>query len=370
VAHQLVSPRTFIPWLESGKYRTRQGQLLFTYIFSIIPLVEKRLSRWEWEASICSDRELRKQALASIKGKKFHCQGGAFFAVKCPRYVDPLVDLIVAYQTLCDYLDNLCDRANCTDQAAFFQLHTSLLDALSPDDHKHDYYRDYPYKDDSGYIDKLVQECKRCISGLPSYACVYQHAVDLARLYIHLQAYKHAPLEVREDVLTKWAAGGLVSHPQLLWQEFAAASGSTLGIFALFALACDNGIGYTEAQEAVNAYFPWICGLHILLDYMIDQQEDRLGGDLNFTFYYRDQTQMQERLQRFITEAIAQANQMTDTVFTRTIIEGLLAMYLSDRKVKEQGLGRIAQDLVATAKGGTGSTLRLCQWVRKYYKQF
>lgn len=40
-----------------------------------------------------------------------------------------------------------------------------------------------------------------------------------------------------------------------------------------------------EMTEKIKAgYFPYIQGLHILLDYLIDQEEDKAGGDLNFCF--------------------------------------------------------------------------------------
>lgn len=370
MAETFVSPRTIIPWLKSGRYRTKQTGLLFRYIFSTIPYVGKLVAYWEWEASLCPDQELRQQALASLKNKKFHCQGGAFFTVTGCRYKKLLADLIVAYQTLCDYLDNLCDRAHCTDESAFFQLHISLLDALNPGKGKNDYYLDYPYKNDGGYINKLVAECQKCIAQLPSYDSVADHVIHLAKLYISLQAYKHIDLECREKVLIDWVKSCLKPYPELLWQEFAAASGSTLGIFALFILASNEKVGPNESKTVVKLYFPWICGLHILLDYLIDQEEDRQGGDLNFTFYYRDQAEMQERLKLFIIKSIQNANHVPDKIFTRTIIEGLLAMYLSDHKVQEQEMGTIALDLIETAGGGTLSTFHLCQIVRKYYRQF
>lgn len=370
MAQTLVSQDSITPWFKNARHRTKQSKLLFHYIFSTIPYVEKLLAYWEWEASLCPNPELRKQALSSLQNKKFHCQGGAFFSTPRTGHEKILVELIVAYQTLCDYLDNLCDRANCTDEKAFFQLHTSLLDALSPETVKHDYYRDYPYQDDGGYMNKLVDECQRRLAQLPSYSSVSDDAIHLAQLYISLQAYKHIDLERREEVLIEWANSCLKPYHEMLWQEFAAASGSTLGIFALFAMASKDETGPAAGRDLVKIYFPWICGLHILLDYLIDQEEDRQGGDLNFTFYYKDQSEMKERLQFFIQNSITEADNMPDMTFTRTIIEGLLAMYLSDRKVKEQAMDQIATDLVKTAGGGTAATLHLCQMVRKYYRQF
>jgi len=42
------------------------------------------------------------------------------------------IRFIVAYQTISDYLDNLCDRSTSSDPADFRALHESMLHALTP----------------------------------------------------------------------------------------------------------------------------------------------------------------------------------------------------------------------------------------------
>jgi tetraprenyl-beta-curcumene synthase len=312
------------------------------------------------------DEELRVQALNSITGKDFHCQGGAVFAVPYPEHEDLLLKLIIAYQTLCDYLDNLCDRANCLDGVAFRELHESLLDALSPGGELHCYYRSYPYQDDGGYIAKLVEECRQCLQQMPSYNMVYMDVIQLAQIYIDLQVKKHIAWELREKTLIDWANAKLSEHSAILWNEFAAASGSTLALFALFGLATRNDIGRSDSLAVVNTYFPWICGLHILLDYFIDQEEDRAGGDLNFTFYYSDQAVMMNRFKIFIREAHSKASQLPDPGFEKTVIEGLLAMYFSDKKVKKQGIHKMARELINESGLGARNTYHICSLVRKF----
>ena len=57
--------------------------------------------------------------------------------------------------------------------------------------------------------------------------------------------------------------------------EFAAATGSTLGMFMLTAAAYQENLNTEEITTLKEAYFPWISCLHIQLDYFIDQAEDR-----------------------------------------------------------------------------------------------
>jgi tetraprenyl-beta-curcumene synthase len=348
------------------KSSSAQAMLLFHYIHHTLPRVKRLLKHWRNEANLCHDEELRLQAISSIRGKDFHCQGGAVFVVPYPEWEETLLKLIVAYQTLCDYLDNLCDRANCLDGVAFRDLHTSLIDALTLDSENHDYYCSYPYKNDSGYIAKMVEECRECLRLLPSYNIVYEDVIRLAGLYIDLQVKKHIDWELREETLIEWATTNVSRHPGVLWNEFAAASGSTLAIFALFGLATRKDIDVSHSQALVQSYFPWICGLHILLDYFIDQEEDRVGGDLNFTFYYPNNEEMMNRLKVFIRESHRRASQLPDPGFEKTVIEGLLAMYFSDKKVKKQGFNQMAKELINESGRGASNTYHLCSLVRRF----
>ncbi len=348
----------------AGQTRRR---ILFHYIWHTLPLVKKELKRWQQEALNCIDPALRLQALNSISSKDFHCYGGAVFAIAGARQEKQLIKLIVAYQTICDYLDNLCDRNDCLDGEAFRQLHTALQDALQPEIEKSNYYQYYPNQNDGGYLDKLVTECRTLLQELPSYPVVRQEVLDLVQYYIDLQVKKHISLSQREKTLIEWAENNLAGYPGIYWQEFAAASGSTLALFALLALASHSDIHPRHCQETVKAYFPWICGLHILLDYFIDQEEDRQGGDLNFTFYYADNEETLQRLKLFIQQSQRQARQIRNSVFTQTVVEGLLALYLSDTKIKSQGYQHMASCLFDQADPGARRTYRLCSLVRKFF---
>lgn len=349
----------------ANKTGSKQIAVLFHYTVFTIGKSKKFLEHWKTQAEMCEDEELKRQALNSIAAKDFHCYGGAVFAVPYGEKEELLITLIVAYQTLCDYLDNLCDQCDCTDGIAFRQLHQSLLDALTPGAEIKDYYKYYSYTDDGKYIEKLIEKCHSCLDKLPSYNIVKEDILQLARLYIDLQVYKHLKPEIREEVLVEWAKDYIPIYPGLMWQEFSAASGSTLAIFALFGMAAHTSLAKEESREIVQVYFPWICGLHILLDYLIDREEDRLDGELNFTNYYLDEKQMLRRIKQFIREAHYMASKCRKPEFKRTIIDGLLAMYLSDKKVKEQGYHDIRRELLNESGKSALRTYRLCSIVRK-----
>lgn len=338
--------------------------LIAKFVLRTFPAVKRELRHWQDKAVKAGDAELAAQALASIKHKRFHCLGGCIYSLYPGINGTRLLRLIVALQTISDYLDNLCDRAGVLEERAFRQLHLAMTDALSPENTPADYYKFYPHKDDGGYLAALVTACQAEIRLLPCYQLVRPHVLKLASLYSELQTYKHIDWSLRERRMLDWTATHLPDYPGIGPWEFAAATGSTLGIFMLCAAASKPKLSAKEAHDTLTAYFPWICGLHILLDYFIDRSEDLAGGDLNFVAYYPTTQQTLSRLTLFWTQALAQAETLPQSPFHRTVIQGLFAMYLSDAKTDNLP-ERCVRDALLTVSGPyTRLLYRLCRLLR------
>jgi tetraprenyl-beta-curcumene synthase len=302
-----------------------------------LPLIHRTLDGWREKAENIPNEELRKQALASIRTKRFHCEGGGLYALLGePDKKETVVQFIVAYQTISDYLDNLCDRSVSMDGANFRTLHQAMEDAINGEVTADNYYAGQEDQDDGGYLLDLVHTCHRALQQLPSYAAYRSRALTLCRLYCDLQVYKHISWDHREQALEEWWNKHKGDYPQLFWYEFGAATGSTLGIFYYAALASRYEADEVLAEQAFDVYFPYIQGLHILLDYLIDQEEDRQGGDLNFCFYYASDEEKMQRFEWFTRMAKERAGQLPDHRFHEMIVEGLLGMYLSQEKVRQQ----------------------------------
>jgi tetraprenyl-beta-curcumene synthase len=310
--------------------------LMFRIYRYVLPNVKNHLQDWKAAANRIPDPELRKQAIASLTTKEFHCIGGSIYASANLQMRHVLIPLIVAFQTISDYLDNLCDRSTSLDPQDFRQLHLSMLDAVDPSAPGHDYYAFREEHNDAGYLKDLVKTCQSCIRLLPSYELVANPVKELVGLYCDLQVYKHIHKDLREAKLYDWWQKHKELSPQLGWNEFAAATGSTLGMFMLFLAACNRHLQQDEVEQIKLAYFPYVCGLHILLDYLIDQEEDRVGGDLNFCNYYENKEETGERIAFVVEQAREKTLYLEHPRFHRMIIEGLLALYLSDPKVKSQ----------------------------------
>lgn len=315
---------------------TNPFTLMWRFYKYVLPEVRRQLAEWRKMAERIPDPELRRQALASMTTKQFHCEGGAIYATAHLPQKHILIPLIVAFQTISDYLDNLCDRSTSLDEEDFRLLHQAMLDAVDPGAPARNYYERREQTEDGGYLLSLVRTCQSCIMLLPSYEKVRARVFELVQLYCDLQVYKHIRRDLREQKLLGWWAQHSARYPHLRWNEFAAATGSTLGVFMLFLAATEKELSEQRVEQIRHAYFPHICGLHILLDYLIDQEEDEVGGDLNFCSYYRDPVETQKRLELVLTRAREDARKLDTPAFHLMIVEGLLALYLSDPKVKRQ----------------------------------
>lgn len=320
--------------------------MIIRFITKVFPTVSRELDYWISKAEQIPDWELRAQALSSIRAKKFHAQGGSIYALYPQTDLSSTVRFIVALQTISDYLDNLCDRAGVMDESAFFQLHLAMLDAVDPARPISDYYRNYPFKNDQGYLEQLVTTCRQQINKQPSYHLVMAKIVNYVKRYSELQSYKHLALEIREGRLRDWAEQNLDPTTAILWWEYAAATGSTLGMFLLYAASSDSSLNPTAVKAIDEAYFPWVTGLHILLDYFIDAQEDLEMEDYNFTFKYQNISECRTRLALFIKQSIQSCLTLPNPSFHLTVIRGLLAMYLSDPKALDPRNKEASLDLI------------------------
>jgi tetraprenyl-beta-curcumene synthase len=332
----------------------------------ILPAVHEELTFWKQRASEIPNTELRKQALASIEHKTFHCEGGAILALLAKHDYKKSIRFIIAYQTISDYLDNLCDRSTSLDPEDFAALHESMCDALSPNNKVRDYYRNRKDQDDGGYLRDLVITCQNVLGEIPAYKGIQSDLLILCNYYSDLQIHKHVVVHERVDRLQNWFRQYESNLPSMEWYEFSACSGSTLGIFCLVSYCMREDFKQEEAIKLFNGYFPYIQGLHILLDYFIDQEEDRAGGDLNFCFYYKSHNELFRRLTHFLSEADRYTEGLPNQKFHQLINRGLIGIYLSDEKVKQQPhVKKLARELIK--KGGPISSF--FYWNGRVYRR-
>ncbi|WP_332633873.1 tetraprenyl-beta-curcumene synthase family protein [Halalkalibacter flavus] len=314
---------------------TRPIPLLMNIYKEVIPTVHKYFDPWIEKASLIPDPELRAQALDALKKKKFHCEGGGVYGLVAKDRFDDLLQFIIAYQIACDYLDNLCDQSPSFDPNDFRLLHQALLDALTPGASLKNYYQYRKEQEDGGYLHDIVKTCQNILSTFPSFDKVQAAMLELSGYYGDLQVHKHVVKEERIPRLEKWFAEHSHKVPNMTWFEFSACAGSTLGIYTLATYATKADLTTEIAEVIKEGYYPWMQGVHLLLDYFIDQEEDIADDELNFLFYYKDEEEMIERFRFFVEKAEQFMSKLPDPKFHRMIIRGVIAIYIADEKVQK-----------------------------------
>ncbi|QDP42182.1 tetraprenyl-beta-curcumene synthase family protein [Radiobacillus deserti] len=317
----------------------------------IFPVVDQELRYWEKRAKQIPNVELSNQAQASIATKRFHCQGGAVFSLLAGKMWKEAITFIVAYQTISDYLDNLCDRSTSLDPEDFALLHQSMADALSPDHKVQNYYALREEQEDADYLVDLVTTCQKSLAKISNLSTIQPFLLELETLYSDLQVHKHVKIEERIPRLEKWFHEEKEKLPELHWYEFSACSGSTLGIFCLVSYAMGGKMTSKLADSVFKSYFPYMQGLHILLDYYIDQEEDKQEGDLNFCNYYESLENMETRFLHFIKETNKHVQSLPDKQFHEMVHTGLVGLYLADPKVKKLASGKKMTKRLLRASG-------------------
>jgi tetraprenyl-beta-curcumene synthase len=350
------------------KIPTRPFGLMTKIYRHVLPEVHKQLSYWKGRAEEIPNPELRRQALESIRTKTFHCEGGGIYSLLANERLKEAVSFIVAYQTISDYLDNLCDRSTSLDPEDFRALHDSMHHALTPGQALTNYYRFREDTDDGGYLEELVQTCQRFLEGISQLDIIQPALWELEGYYSDLQVHKHVKQDERVPRLQEWFQSHQTRLPKMTWYEFSACSGSTLGIFCIVSYALANHKMETLVHQLKDGYFPWVQGLHILLDYFVDQDEDKEGGDLNFCFYYENEETMIQRIHHFIEQSDQSIARLPDTNFHRMINRGLLGIYLADRKVKEQKKVRQLARKIMRRAGGAGLFFFVNGWLYRRLK--
>ena len=318
------------------------------YLSSVIPRASRTLRAIEERAAAIPDPELRAQALASIEHKAYHVQGGSILATFLNRAAaERYVAIVAPLETIYDYLDNLCDRLEGVPERAYPTLHEALLDAVDPRRPLADWYRDGPRGDDGGYLRGLVEDVRAGLRALPGLDAVQPRLTEAARFYAELQTFKHLPFGKREEACAAWYARHAERFPGLRWWEFGAACGSSLPVFAMIYLAMRGTLEPRAVDETFAAYFPNISAVHILLDYFIDQAEDREHRELNFVACYRDPEAAVEGVRRLLQTTIGRVRSLESADPHEFLLRAMCLFYLSHPKVFEQRLDRESAALLA-----------------------
>jgi len=328
----------------------------------VFPLIKKQKRYW---------REALKE---SMNEEDFSILLSACFNIynSCIYYLYPLypkanikitTNFISSFCMLTNYLENICIQHKIKDEATLRQLYISILDAVDPDREVNNYCKYFPHKCIDHHLKLFVESCRNQLADLSSYQIIQEYIKKYVYLYTDLNIYKFISDEKsRDDYLLTWAGYYIKQYPLITPWEFSASVNSILSIFAMFSSAFDPSLDINKVKVIDSIYFPWVCGLSILLkDYLHYHREileNTVSENTNFTYYYKNLKECEERLEFFLNNSFEACSQSDFPIFHLSIIKWTFAMFLSHPKARF-GLNRIASRNLL--KNRDKSCYRLCR---------
>jgi hypothetical protein len=358
-----------------------------------LPAVSGEVGAWRVRARAIPDVPLRIDALDSIARKRAHADGAALFWI-LPRRRDPaLLRLLVAYQTIWDFLDNVSERGAHMGECNGRLLHSALVQALDPQTPICDHYRHHLCSEDNGYLRTLIEACRAACLELPSYERVRSPVLaEAARCAI--QSLNHDPDPTSRDVaLRAWATaerrrmefseGGLVEAgtglveagtglveagtglveagtglveagtglveagtglveagtglveagtglvESFCWFELTAAASASLVPHVLLALAAESSCGHDEIAAAHAAYLPWASLATAMLDSYADRLDDAAAGEHSYIAHYGDDEAAVRRVGEIVNRASRAVGGLSGGQRHAIVVACVVAMYLS-----------------------------------------
>jgi tetraprenyl-beta-curcumene synthase len=291
--------------------------------------VARELRAWRQRAAQIPDSPIRSDALAALARKRGNTDGAALFWTIPKTRNHDLLELLVRYQVMWDFLDSASETGAAAGYTNGIQLHLALVEAVDPHRPISDYYRHHPWKDDGGYLRSLVEACRASSARLASFERVRPLLVREA-YRANVQALNHDPAADRRDAaLREWAAREYASRRDVSWFELAAAAGAGISIYALFALAVEPVCTDADMADVHRAYFPWASALATMLDSYVDQHEDAASGNHIYIEHYPSPVLAGHGTRRLIGRSLAEAKALPNGERHTVVIACMIAMYLS-----------------------------------------
>lgn len=301
-------------------------------------LVSEELRGWRERADAIPDARLREDALHALDAKRGHSDGAALFWTLPTRRSRSLLRLLVAYDVIYDYLDDVGERAAREAGVSDPLLYRALVDALDPDRPCEDYYRHLPWDDDGGYLRALVDHCRACCRGLPSFAVV-RPLIDREVARFAVLALNHHDDPGRRDAaLRSWAADEFGRDHELGWYELSAASSQSIVTLALLALAADPRATHADAEATYAAYFPWWAYAVTMLDSYVDQAEDASSGAHSYVSHYPSREAAVLRICESIERSAKRLLALPHGERHAVLLACMVAMYLSKDSARVDAL--------------------------------
>jgi tetraprenyl-beta-curcumene synthase len=293
------------------------------------------MHEWQRQASAIEAAPLRADAAQTFESKRGNSAGAAIFSGLPGRRSEPLLNVLIAVQVIADFLDDAHERH---PTAANGRLYQALVDAVSPDLPLTDYYAKHPWRDDSGYLNALVEASRAACRELPSFSMVQATLGREATRAARAMRLNHTPDPIQRDrALRLWAERNLPQTGDWHWFELTGAASGQMVILALLALAAKPGLREEEVAATYDAYWPTVPLLVAMLDSYVDHERDLASGAHRYISHYGNLEDAVER----VTEVIGRATKVVDLPDGHrhaVIVCCMITFYLASESVRGPAL--------------------------------
>jgi tetraprenyl-beta-curcumene synthase len=296
---------------------------------TVTPLANGQLKRWEHRARAIDEPDLQTLALEKLAEERFNAEVAATLATLAPKkHRRTVVEAIVAYEVMYDYLDGLTERQTADPLRHGHEVYRAFTEAITPgQEYTGNYYVSRP-ADDGGYLKELVSVVRDALARLPTAPAIEQAAMRAGSRCAEAQIRAHAVPTLGTAQLEQWATSEAVDSP-LGWQEFlAGAASSVLAVHALIAAAADERTTPEEAEE-IDATYLSICALSTMLDSLVDYDRDMSVGEAGYIRYYDDHDLLARHLADAAKRAIEHAAPLRNGAHHVMTLVGVAAYYIS-----------------------------------------
>jgi tetraprenyl-beta-curcumene synthase len=307
--------------------------------------VAREVHLWRARAELIPDPALRRDALSALDLKRGHTNGAAMFWTLPNRRAPVLLQTLVRYELLQDFLDSVTEHRASVGPERGGQLYRTLGDALDLDRTPSDCF---PRRCDGGYLAMLVAGCREGCRVLPGYAVVQPLLIREAQRAGVLIINHQRDATVRDAALQAWAARHFPNERELSWFELTAAASGWITTHALLALAAEGTSTRADAEATHAAYFPWLAMTLTMLDSYADQSEDEHTGSHSYVAHYATTEQAAQRLRESIRRAAGAVLTLPHGERHGVLLGCMIALYLTKDATRSTELRSTSADLAAS----------------------
>lgn len=308
--------------------------------------VAREVRMWRARAERIPDPAVRRDALSAIDLKRGHIDGAAMFWTLPSRRAPALLQALVRYELLQDFLDSVTEPGASVGPERGRRLYRALGDALDLDRAPAD---GCLRSRDGGYLAALVAGCRAGCRALPGYAVVRPLLVRESERAGVLILNHQRDGALRDASLRAWAARHLPRERELSWFELTAAASGWITTHALLALAAEERPTAADAEATHAAYFPWLAMTLTMLDSYADQTEDARSGDHSYIAHYPTQQAAAERLHESIRRAAGAVRELPHGERHGVLLGCMVALYLTKDSARSDALRSTSARLAGAA---------------------